>query len=312
MGIKFKNNAVSVLTGSLTTLSTDILINAADDGKYPVIAAIGADYFYLTLEDEDHNIETVKIVRHVSGSNNLETDGTADSGVNRGLDGTTARAWDIGDVVEVRPNALALEEAIATADNHIADATSAHAASAISNTPVGNIAATDVQVALNELDSEKAKLAGATSQAFACSNLAFPATQAASADPNTLDDYDEGTWTPTLGGTATYSVQTGVYIKIGKLVYVFFNLAVTTIGTGSTTNISGLPFNNSDDGMNGVAFSLVMGLGTACVNLIGKVTSAEIINVQGTAAAATTFGGIGVITSGTQLMGTAFYRDVNS
>src|SRR4030067_149768 len=113
--IKFKNNAVSVLTGSLTTLSTDILINAADDGLFPVIAAIGADYFYLTLEDEDHNIEVVKIVRHVSGSNNLETDGTADSGVNRGLDGSTARAWDIGDVVEIRPTALTLTEVIAEA-----------------------------------------------------------------------------------------------------------------------------------------------------------------------------------------------------
>src|SRR3972149_10243590 len=110
MGIKFKNGAVSILTGSLTTTSTDILINAADDGLFPVIAAIGADYFYLTLEDKDHNIEVVKIVRHVSGSNNLETDGTADSGGNRGVDGTTARSWAIGDVVELRPNAKALEE----------------------------------------------------------------------------------------------------------------------------------------------------------------------------------------------------------
>src|SRR3990172_5517659 len=112
MGIKFKNGAVSILTGSLTTISTDILINAADDGLFPVIASIGVDYLYVTLEDKDHNIEVVKIVRHVSGSNNLETDGTADSGVNRGLDGTTARAWDIGDVVELRPNAKALEDAI--------------------------------------------------------------------------------------------------------------------------------------------------------------------------------------------------------
>lgn len=40
-------------------------------------------------------------------------------------------------------------------DNHISDTTAAHAASAISNTPVGNIAATDVQAAINELDTEK-------------------------------------------------------------------------------------------------------------------------------------------------------------
>jgi len=165
--IKFKNDAVSVLTGSLTTISTDILIDAADDGKFPVIAAIGADYFYLTLEDKDHNLEIVKIVRHVAGSNNLETDGTADSGVNRGLDGTTARTWAVGDVVEIRPNAKALEDAIAAGeaagasaqnnlDNHIADATDAHDASAISYAGGGTgMAATDVEAAIDELANER-------------------------------------------------------------------------------------------------------------------------------------------------------------
>lgn len=43
-----------------------------------------------------------------------------------------------------------------TADDHIADATDAHAASAITNTPAGDIAATTVQGAIDELDSEKA------------------------------------------------------------------------------------------------------------------------------------------------------------
>lgn len=42
----------------------------------------------------------------------------------------------------------------ATADNHIADAVDAHAASAITNTPSGNLAATDVQGALNEIQTE--------------------------------------------------------------------------------------------------------------------------------------------------------------
>ena len=40
MGVLFKNNAVSVLAGSLTTVSTDILIDPADDGKFPIIAAM--------------------------------------------------------------------------------------------------------------------------------------------------------------------------------------------------------------------------------------------------------------------------------
>lgn len=42
-----------------------------------------------------------------------------------------------------------------TADDHIADATGAHAATAISNAPAGGIAATTVQAAIDELDTEK-------------------------------------------------------------------------------------------------------------------------------------------------------------
>jgi len=77
--------------------------------------------------------------------------------------------------------------------------------------------------------------------------ITFPATQNSSTDANTLDDYEEGTWTPTVegsttAGTATYSVQVGKYTKIGNRV--FFNLSVIwTSGTGTgNLKITGLPF----------------------------------------------------------------------
>lgn len=70
-----------------------------------------------------------------------------------------------------------------------------------------------------------------------------------SADPNApgmtselLDDYEEGTWTPTLGGTATYQQQGGTYTRVGRIVHVEGRLIVNSIGTGSTTTVSGLPF----------------------------------------------------------------------
>jgi len=72
--------------------------------------------------------------------------------------------------------------------------------------------------------------------------ITFPATQSASSNANTLDDYEEGTWTPTLGGTATYTVQSGRYTKIGGLVHVSINLVVNSIGSGSTNTVYGLPF----------------------------------------------------------------------
>lgn len=77
----------------------------------------------------------------------------------------------------------------------------------------------------------------------------FPATQVASTDANTLDDYEEGTWTPVLtAATApagvTYQVQSGRYVKIGSVVHLFFGLKVSSVGSGGAgvVRISGLPF----------------------------------------------------------------------
>jgi len=59
---------------------------------------------------------------------------------------------------------------------------------------------------------------------------------------NTLDDYEEGTWTPTLGGDATYTVQEGTYTKIGDTVYIKGAIRPNVLGTGSVNTITGLPF----------------------------------------------------------------------
>lgn len=83
--------------------------------------------------------------------------------------------------------------------------------------------------------------------------IGFPATQVASSDANTLDDYEEGTWTPTIigtttAGTGTYTTQRGDYIKIGRLVTVQFYVAWTAhTGTGNM-NVSGLPFTTQNIG----------------------------------------------------------------
>lgn len=77
--------------------------------------------------------------------------------------------------------------------------------------------------------------------------LKFPAAQNASADANTLDDYEEGTFTPTIAGfttpgTGTYTTQQGTYTKVGNAVHFTTTLIWTAhTGTGATV-VAGLPF----------------------------------------------------------------------
>ena len=83
------------------------------------------------------------------------------------------------------------------------------------------------------------------------SGITFPATQVASSDANTLDDYEEGTFTPTIvgstsAGTGTYTTNTGKYTKIGNVVtlQVYINWTAHT-GTGNM-RIGNLPFTNGN------------------------------------------------------------------
>jgi hypothetical protein len=77
--------------------------------------------------------------------------------------------------------------------------------------------------------------------------ITFPATQSASSNANTLDDYEEGTWTaslvPLTSGSITLSAATGSYTKIGRQVTVTgqFNTSAVSTPLGRL-RISGMPF----------------------------------------------------------------------
>ena len=112
------------------------------------------------------------------------------------------------------------------------------------------------------------------------SGINFPATQVASSDANTLDDYEEGTWTIglTFGGGSTgitTSANTGRYTKVGRQVTVIGYLALTNKGssTGSAV-ITGLPFTspNSLD-----AFAAAT-LRFTAVSYTGTIQGIQLIN----------------------------------
>jgi hypothetical protein len=80
------------------------------------------------------------------------------------------------------------------------------------------------------------------------SGITFPATQVAATDPNTLDDYEEGTWTPTQGGGLTVVgafSSVGNYTKIGKtVIYAGYVVGATSVAFNPAGGIlaGGLPF----------------------------------------------------------------------
>ena len=102
----------------------------------------------------------------------------------------------------------------------------------------------------------------------------FPDTQVASADANTLDDYEEGQWTPVARtaahNTATQGTVRGLYTKIGNVVFVQFAANTNDISGltgGDNMEIHGLPFTSTSlstaEGniYSGNGYSLAIGAG---------------------------------------------------
>jgi hypothetical protein len=128
--------------------------------------------------------------------------------------------------------------------------------------------------------------------------IAFPATQSASSNANTLDDYEEGTWTPVIvgtstAGTGTYSVQNGRYTKIGNRVY-FGVYCVWSAHTGTgDMNMSGLPFTSSGNNFTGVSIrysNLSCTPGYICTPIVADNRSDIVFQQSAVGAAASALG----------------------
>jgi len=112
--------------------------------------------------------------------------------------------------------------------------------------------------------------------------LAFPATQNPSVNANTLDDYEEGTWTPTLSFSGastgiTYGASTlGRYTKIGNLVTATGMLVLTNKGSATgPAQIGGLPFIAANDSVYG---SVAVGVATGFSGITGSALGAVLPN----------------------------------
>jgi hypothetical protein len=143
--------------------------------------------------------------------------------------------------------------------------------------------------------------------------IQFPATQNPSSNANTLDDYEEGTWTPSLSGNATYLQRNGFYIKVGRFVWLKFILQVNVLGTGSSTTITGLPFVFSNDG--GPRSSGACNYFASLLNPVTSISWNVDVNgiFAGTTNASTTAiaDGPAIFSNSTYVMGSVTYTTTN-
>lgn len=270
-----KNNANSVLAAAVVAADTSITVSAGQGDRFPVVAS--PDYTLVTLENAAGNREIVKVTARAASVDILT--------VVRAQEGTTALAWNIGDVVSQRLTAGLVAASIA----HPTVTPGAHAASAISVTPVGNIASTNVQAALSELDTEKttqayvdaqvatkAALAGSAAQTFAVANAAA-SNQAVNKGQADATYQPVGNYQAALGYTP---VQQGTGVRQGanavKLGWTGGRVAMTVdisdMGDIANTNdinnlqnqINGLSFVTKDQNYNNV------GSFCTCLNISGN------------------------------------------
>ena len=98
------------------------------------------------------------------------------------------------------------------------------------------------------------------------SGITFPATQVAATDVNTLDDYEEGTWTGTLKGSITDPTvavtATGRYTKIGRQVFIDITFSnISNVGASGELSVTGLPF-ACNGSVNAFGSTSMNGIGT--------------------------------------------------
>ena len=152
--------------------------------------------------------------------------GSADYTASNGLTVVLAIGATVGDLVEVISMSVSsVLNAIPATAGSVSTANLADSSVTTAKIAPGAVIAADI----------------ASGQTFALNGVQFPATQVPSADANTLDDYEEGTFTPTIRGEDTSGTPVtgnGFYTKIGRFVYVTVRFEnVARPGGGASGNI---------------------------------------------------------------------------
>ena len=107
---------------------------------------------------------------------------------------------------------------------------------------------------------------------------------------NLLDDYEEGTWTPSVGGDTTYDNQIGRYVKIGNQVTLWFYIQINQRNSPGVPYIAGgSPFTNSSSITGSGLVHYFEGINNNAVNLTARIDPGGAnINISGSTGSAAT------------------------
>ena len=149
------------------------------------------------------------------------------------------------------PSVILSDNGVSSGTSGIKTTGSNDGALALQTTTAGGTATTALTIDTGQRTKFPTTIAvGDATPSTSGSGITFPATQSASSDANTLDDYEEGNWTPTAAGSSgslTSYTSNGTYTKIGDLVFVRGRILLTNVGTaGGALNAGGLPFTTSN------------------------------------------------------------------
>jgi hypothetical protein len=278
-GGSFGGDAGLTYNKTTNTLSTDIVVFSSGSASAPSITATGDTNTGVFFPAAD----TAAITTGGSERMRIDSSGNLGLGVTPSAWGSSWRGLQVGAVSSIWGSSGSNQGTFVGSNNYFDGAarryivtgaaaeftigsTGSFAWSTAASGTAGNTISFTTAMVLNAsggLQTLNTIGVGNTTPSTSGAGITFPATQSASTDANTLDDYEEGTWTPTLtsaGGAfsgLSYAGQTGKYTKIGNLVWVYGTLYTTSSFTGGSglVSFSGLPFTVGTSGI-GVVYVL--------------------------------------------------------
>jgi len=251
-------DTVSVETGGTERLSISSTINIPDSTQLELGA--GSD---LKIWHSGSN----SFIRNETGNLIIEANGAGDNAIEIIPDGSVWIAYDNSNKIKTTATGCQITSgAVNTTKLHIGQ-TADRGLEITTTTGSGNV---DSEVTFNACDTESSgyhanlvfQLADVEKARFhgngdyfalsnTCTGITFNGDYAA---VNQLNDYEEGTWTPSIG-TTSGATATGEYRKIGKSVFIQMYVSIPSHSNSSTMSISGLPFSS----MSGKYASFVIG-----------------------------------------------------